>query len=46
MSKFQFRLQKISPFREIDYFQLKNALHEYAYPHTKIQQLLATGTLI
>ncbi len=46
MSKFQFRLQKISPFREVDYFQLKNALHEYANPHTKIQQLLTTGALI
>lgn len=46
MSKFQFNLQKISPFSEIDYFQLKSALSEYAHPHTKIQQLLAAGALI
>lgn len=39
-------LWKISRFREIDYFQLKNALLEYANPHAKIRQLLATGALI
>ena len=38
-------LRKISPFREIDYFQLKNALAEYANPHAKIRQLLATGAI-
>ena len=46
MSKFQFNLQKVSPFPEIDYFQLKSALSEYAHPHAKIQQLLAAGALI
>lgn len=38
-------LNKISCFREIDYFQLKNALSHYANPHAKIRQLLAKGAL-
>lgn len=46
MAKFQFHLQKLSPFREIDYLLIKNALSEYAHPRAKIQQLLAKGALI
>lgn len=41
-----FQLREISPFREIDYFQLKQALSAYANPHAKIRQLLATGALV
>jgi predicted transcriptional regulator of viral defense system len=39
-------LQKAGHFREIDYFQLKDALSAYANPHAKIRQLLANGALI
>ena len=39
-------LRKMSPFREIDYFQLKNALKAHADPHAKIRQLLASAALI
>lgn len=42
----KFFLNKISRFREIDYFQLKDALSCYANPHAKIRQLLAKGELI
>lgn len=46
MLRDQFPLHKISRFREIDYFQLKNALSEYANFHAKIRQLLACGQLV
>lgn len=39
-------LRTISRFREIDYFQLKNALSGYANTHAKIRQLLTTGALV
>ena len=45
MLKPSLSLQKIRPFRGIDYLQLKGALSGYANAHSKIRQLLATGAI-
>lgn len=39
-------LNKMTPYREIDYIQLKNALSAYRDPHAKIRHWLASGALI